>query len=135
MRKLVKATSPAGVTAEARARGESSSLRGPLPARLLRARLLRARLLLVRQLLRGQKGIRHEDIFISPALSEAVLNSYWDSQECADGYGRTTYMAALKALSEVLDGRPRVETFNISSSTFHQITATRRETYRTSSKT
>src|ERR1044072_7923097 len=67
--------------------------------------------------LRGQKGMPHEDIFISPELSEAVLNSYWDSQECAESYGRTAYPAALKALSKVLEGRPQVETFNISSST------------------
>ena len=82
--------------------------------------------------LRGQKGMRHDDIFISPQLSEAVLNSYWDSQEHAEGYGRTTYPAALKALSNVLEGTPQVETFNISSSTFHQLTAPRREAYRTS---
>ena len=82
--------------------------------------------------LRGQKGMRHDDIFISPVLSEAVLNSYWDSQECAESYGRAAHTAALKALSKVLEGRPRVETFNISSSAFHQITAPRREAYRTS---
>jgi len=82
--------------------------------------------------LRGQKGMRHDDIFISPVLSEAVLNSYWDSQECAESYGRATYPAALKALSKVLEGTPQVETFNISSSTFHGITARRREAYRTS---
>ena len=82
--------------------------------------------------LRGQKGMRHDDIFISPVLSEAVLNSYWDSQECAESYGRTTYPAALKALSKVLEGTPQVETFNISSSTFHRLTAPRREAYRTS---
>ena len=82
--------------------------------------------------LRGQKGMRHDDIFISPVLSEAVLNSYWDSQEGAESYGRAAYPAALKALSKVLEGRPQVETFNISSSTFHRITAPRREAYRTS---
>ena len=82
--------------------------------------------------LRGQKGMRHDDIFISPALSEAVLNSYWDTQECAERYGRTTHPAALKALSKVLSGTPQVETFNISSSTFRGITAPGREAYRTS---
>ena len=54
-----------------------------------------------------QKGMQHDDIFISPVLSEAVLNSYWDSQECAESYGRTTYPAALKALSKVLEGTPQ----------------------------
>lgn len=83
-------------------------------------------------LLRRQKGMCQDDIFISPVLSEAVLNSYWDSQECAESYGRTAYPAVLKALSKVLEGRPQVETFNISSSTFRQITAPSREAYRAS---
>lgn len=82
--------------------------------------------------LRRQKGMRHDDTFISPLLSEVVLNSYWDLQEHAESYGRTTFPAALKALSKVLEGIPRVETFNISSSTFHRLTAPRREAYRNS---
>lgn len=82
--------------------------------------------------LRRQKGMRHDDTFISPELSEAVLNSYWDTQECAESYGRETYPAALIALAEVLEGTPTVETFNISASTFHRITAGRREAYRSS---
>jgi len=82
--------------------------------------------------MRGHKGMRHEDTFISTQLSEVVLNSYWDSQECADSYGRAAYPAALLALAKVLEGAPRVETFNISSSTFHQLTASRREAHRAS---
>jgi anti-sigma B factor antagonist len=82
--------------------------------------------------LRRQRGMRHDDTFISPELSEAVLNSYWDTQECAESYCRATYPAALKALSKVLEGAPQVETFGISSSTFHRITAPRRAAYRTS---
>ena len=82
--------------------------------------------------LRGQKGMRHDDTFINPQLSEAVLNSYWDTQECAEGYGRAAYPAALSALAGVLEGTPRVETFNISSATFHRLTAPRREAYRAS---
>ena len=82
--------------------------------------------------LRGQKGMRHDDTFISPELSEAVLNSYWDTQEYAESYGRETYPAALIALAGVLDGTPTVETFSISSPTFHQVTARRREAYRAS---
>ena len=81
-------------------------------------------------LLREQKGMRHEDTFISPQLSEAVLNSYWDTQGYAEAYSRAAYPAALKALSKVLEGTPQVETFGISSSTFHRITDRRREAYR-----
>ena len=81
--------------------------------------------------LRGQKGMRHDDTFISPELSEVVLNSYWDAQGYAESYGRAGYPVALKALAEVLEETPRVETFELSSSTFHLITAPRREAYRT----
>lgn len=82
--------------------------------------------------MRVQKGMRHEDNFITPQLSEAVLNSYWDTQECAESYDRAEYPAALLALAGVLDGAPKVETFNISSATFHRITAPRRAAHRAS---
>jgi len=80
-------------------------------------------------LLRVQKGMRHDDAFISPELSEAVLNSYWDTQEYAESYSRTAYPATLKALAEVLDGTPRVDTFGVSSSTFRLITTRRRRAF------
>lgn len=82
--------------------------------------------------LRGQKGMRHEETFITPQLSEAVLNSYWDTQECADSYGLTAYPSALSALSGLLEATPRVETFNTSSATFHRLTASRRAASRES---
>ena len=82
--------------------------------------------------LREQKGMRHDDAFISPELSEAVLNSYWDTQECAEAYVLAAYPSALKALSKVLEGAPQVETFAISSSTFHRVTVHRREAHRAS---
>ena len=82
--------------------------------------------------LRGQKGCRHEESFISAGLSEAVINSYWDTPEYAEAYNRTVYLEGLEALAGVLDGAPRVETFEISSSTFHRLTADRRAAFRTS---
>ncbi|HEX6624942.1 MAG TPA: STAS domain-containing protein [Pyrinomonadaceae bacterium] len=82
-------------------------------------------------LLRGQKGLRHDDTFISPEISEAVMNSYWDTEGYADAYVRAAYPAVLKALAGVLEGVPQVETFVISSSTFHRLTSYRREAYRT----
>jgi hypothetical protein len=82
--------------------------------------------------LRGQEGCRHEDTFITPLFSEAVVNSYWDTEEYAQAYSRTAYPNVLKALAGVLDGAPRVESFQISSSTFHELTANRRGAYRAS---
>jgi len=83
-------------------------------------------------LLRSQKGLRHDDIFISPEISEAVMNSYWDTEGYADAYVRSSYPAVLKALSGVVEGTPEVQTFVISSSTLHTLTARRREAYKTS---
>lgn len=83
-------------------------------------------------LLRKQKGMRHDDIFISTEHSEVVLNSYWDTQECGESYGRAAYPAALKVLAKVLERTPQVETFSISSSTFQLLTARRRAAYRVS---
>jgi hypothetical protein len=82
--------------------------------------------------LRAQAGCCHEDTFITPVFSEAVVNSYWDTEEYAEEYARTAYPKGLQALAGVLDGAPLVESFQISSSTFHKIAANRREEYRTS---
>ncbi|MCA1621750.1 MAG: hypothetical protein LC795_21255 [Acidobacteria bacterium] len=45
-------------------------------------------------LLREQSGMRHDDTFISPLLSEAVLNTHWDTQVCSESYDRAAYPAA-----------------------------------------
>lgn len=82
--------------------------------------------------LRTQKGFRHLDTFISPELSEVVSNSYWDSEGYAEAYNHAAHPEMLKALENVLVGTPQVETFEISSSTFHKLTENTREAYRTS---
>ena len=58
----------------------------------------------VTPLLRGHKGLRHDDIFISPEISEAVMNSYWDTEGYADAYVRASYPAVLKTLSGCVGG-------------------------------
>ncbi|HEX8354446.1 MAG TPA: antibiotic biosynthesis monooxygenase [Pyrinomonadaceae bacterium] len=83
-------------------------------------------------LLRSQRGCRHGDTFVTPEFSEAVVNSYWDTEACAEAYGQAPFCDGLKSLSGVLKGAPSVETFHISSSTFHALSANRREAYRAS---
>jgi hypothetical protein len=80
--------------------------------------------------LRSQKGLFHEETFISPEISEAVSNSFWATSEDAEAYNGAGYTAGLRALSSVIQGTPQVESFVISSSTFHRITARRREAHR-----
>lgn len=74
-------------------------------------------------MMRKQKGFRDEITFISVDDSEAVANSFWETKEDAEAYERVGYPQVLKALSNVLEGTPRVGTAVVSNSTLHQIAA------------
>ena len=74
-------------------------------------------------MLRKQNGFRDEITFVAPQRSEAVAISIWDTKESAEAYNRTGYPEVLKIVSNVLDGTPRVETFELSNSTFHKVAA------------
>jgi heme-degrading monooxygenase HmoA len=49
--------------------------------------------------------------------------SLWDTKEDAEAYNRAEYPEVLKALSEVVEGTPTVETFEVANSTLHKIAA------------
>jgi heme-degrading monooxygenase HmoA len=72
-------------------------------------------------ILRKQKGFRDEITFVAPERSEAVAISMWDTKEDSDNYTRAGYPEVLKALSPVVDGTPKVETFEVGYSTFHKV--------------
>ncbi|MGH9855720.1 MAG: antibiotic biosynthesis monooxygenase family protein [Blastocatellia bacterium] len=74
-------------------------------------------------LLRKQKGFRDEITFVAPERAEAVANSFWDTKEDAEAYNRAGYQEALTTLSKVVEGTPKVETFEVANSTFHKIAA------------
>ena len=74
-------------------------------------------------LLRKQKGFQEEISFIAAERNEAVAISFWDKKDSADAYHRKTYPQVLKALSRVVEGIPRVETFEVANSTAYQIAA------------
>jgi hypothetical protein len=74
-------------------------------------------------MLRKQKGFVNEITFISPERLEAVANSIWDTKEDAEAYNHSTYPQVLETLSPVLDGNPRVQTFEVTNSTFPRTAA------------
>jgi len=74
-------------------------------------------------LLRKQKGFRDEVTSISTDDSEAIANSFWDTKEDADAYDLASYPQVLQALSNVVEGTPRVGIAVVSNSTFHKIAA------------
>jgi len=76
-------------------------------------------------ILRKQKGFRDETTFIAPERSEAIFNSFWDTKEDADAYGRSAYPEVLKTVSNVIDGTPVVKTFEFASSTFQPVASSK----------
>jgi heme-degrading monooxygenase HmoA len=74
-------------------------------------------------LLRKQRGFQDEIAFVVPGGTEAVSVSMWAQKEHAEAYHRGTYPAVLKALANVVEGTPQVQTYEVSNSTFHKIVA------------
>jgi heme-degrading monooxygenase HmoA len=73
--------------------------------------------------LQKQKGFRDEITLIVPERTEVLAISFWDRKEDAEAYGREKYPEILKILSKVVEGAPKVESFDVANSTFHQIAA------------
>jgi len=77
----------------------------------------------VSPVLRQQKGFKDEITLVAPERNEALAISFWDKKENADAYSREKYPEILKTLSKVVDGTPKVESFEVANSTSHQIAA------------
>src|SRR6266849_11145509 len=74
-------------------------------------------------LLRKHNGFQDEITFVGPGKTEAVGISLWDRAENAEAYNSGTYPEVAKILAGVVEGTPRVETYEVSNSTFHKIAA------------
>jgi len=74
-------------------------------------------------LLRKQKGFQDEITFVNPNGKDAFAISLWDSKESAEAYSKETYAKVTELLSSLVDGTPRVKSYEVSNSTFHNIAA------------
>ena len=72
-------------------------------------------------MLRKQPGFKDEITFLATDRDEAVAISLWDRRESAEAYSRETYPTVLQKLQEVVDGTPKVESFEVANSTFHKV--------------
>lgn len=72
-------------------------------------------------MLRQQNGFKDEISFVATDRDEALAISLWERQEDADAYHRDVYPKMLKSLAQVVAGTPRVEAYEVSTSTFHKI--------------
>jgi hypothetical protein len=72
-------------------------------------------------LLRKQKGFQDEIALVAAGGDDAIGISLWDTKENAEAYARGSYAEVLKTLQPMIQNEPRVETYDVSSSTFHKI--------------
>jgi heme-degrading monooxygenase HmoA len=70
-------------------------------------------------LLRKQKGFKEAFTLSNPGSQDAVSISLWESKHNADDYNTNNYPEVLKTLGKVIDGTPRVQTFETVMSTLH----------------
>ena len=74
-------------------------------------------------LLRKQPGFRDEITFIAPERSEALAISFWETKENCETFNNTGYPEVLKLVSKYVEGTPKVETFELFTSTLHKLAA------------
>ncbi len=73
--------------------------------------------------LRKQKGFLDEITFLYPSGKEVHAFSLWETAEHAEAYNRGAYTEITKLLASVVEGVPRVQTYEVLNSTFHQVAA------------
>jgi heme-degrading monooxygenase HmoA len=73
--------------------------------------------------LKKQPGFQDEILFVVPGGTEVVAISLWNSKENAETYSRATYPEVLKILANLVEGTPKVRTYEVAYSTFHKIAA------------
>ena len=72
-------------------------------------------------LLRKQKGFRDEITLSNPSSLDTMAISLWETRADAEAYNTNTYPEVLKTLARMIDGTPKVQTFEAVISTFHKV--------------
>ena len=62
-------------------------------------------------LLRVQEGFKGEVTLSNPGSLEQIAISLWETKDQADAYHAHAYPKVLKALAKVIDGTPKVRTY------------------------
>jgi len=65
-------------------------------------------------ILRKQDGFREEVTLVNPTGALGI--SLWDDRKSADAYQTATYPSVLAKLTNVIEGTPKVETYETASS-------------------
>lgn len=75
-------------------------------------------------LLQKQKGFKEAITLSNAGSPDAVSISLWENKSNSDDYNTRAYPEALKILAKVIEGTPRVQTFESAVSTVHNVHAT-----------
>ena len=71
-------------------------------------------------LLRRQKGFKEELTMAGPGGVDVTAISLWENKTDADTYNTNAYPQVLKTLARFIDGTPKVQTFDVVTSTFQK---------------
>jgi hypothetical protein len=72
-------------------------------------------------LLRKQKGFKDEISLSNPGSLDATAISLWENKADAETYNATTYPTVLKIVQGMIEGTPKVQTFDVVTSTLHKV--------------
>jgi hypothetical protein len=72
-------------------------------------------------LLRKQTGFKEELTLANPGNPEAISISLWENKANAEAYNTTTYPEVLRKFAHMIDGTPKVQTFEAVTSTIHNV--------------
>ena len=72
-------------------------------------------------LLREQRGFKDEITLSNPSSLDVVAISLWESKANAEAYNTNSYPEVLKTVARLIDGTPKVQTFESVTSTFHKV--------------
>jgi hypothetical protein len=72
-------------------------------------------------LLRKQKGFTDEITLSNPTSLDVIASSLWATRADAEAYNTKTYPEVLNTLARMIDGTPKVQTFEAVTSTFHKV--------------
>ena len=71
-------------------------------------------------LLRKQNGFRDEITFAGPGGIDVTAISPWENKTDAEAYNTNAYPQVLKTLGRFIEGTPKVQTFDVVTSTFQK---------------
>ena len=75
-------------------------------------------------LLQKQKGFKEAITLSNVGSPEVVSISLWENKSNADDYNTRAYPEALKILAKMIEGTPRIQTFETAVSTLHNVHTT-----------